>query len=73
MLIWRDPCEFDFSPENYTEAYENDANGEQVFVWKDRYFENSLIYRLTDEFYDNEVDSKKGGVTPDKPWLIFFI
>lgn len=31
------------------------------------------MYRVTDYFYDNEIASKKGGLTPDKPWLLFFV
>jgi hypothetical protein len=32
-----------------------------------------LIYRVTDDFYDKEVASKKGGVTPNRPWMLFFL
>lgn len=31
------------------------------------------MYRVTDDFYDREIASKKGGLTPDRPWLLFFV
>ena len=36
MLMWREPCEFDYSMKNYTETYEThpDTN-EDIFVWRD--------------------------------------
>ena len=73
MLIYREPCTFDFSLENFVAAYEPDESGKDKFVWKDQFFTNSLIYRVTNKFYDDEIASKKGGKTPDKPWLLFFV
>ena len=32
-----------------------------------------MIYRVTDDFYDHEVESKTGGATPDRPWMLFFL
>jgi hypothetical protein len=36
MLMYREPCEFDYSYENLTEAYHHDPiTGKDTFVWKD--------------------------------------
>jgi hypothetical protein len=60
QLVWRDPCTFS-------------AEWPAEFTFSDELMSGGLIHHVTDQFYDSEVASKRGGLTPKKPWLLFFI